>query len=118
MPKQITNQLWVKKRTSRGGGRAVKRSAQFSSKNISRDVHKNQLVYSRYLLKLTLLFALGLLWLRLGVQLGPLSALPIGAIIGLVIISSEPFRAFRKFEAVVLLASTIASFYMEIGVVM
>ena len=56
--------LWVKKRTSRGSGRAVHNRERTTVHNIDRDIRKNQLVYSHYLLKFVIIFALGLLWVR------------------------------------------------------
>lgn len=109
--------LWVKKRTSRGNGRSVNHRSQPTVRNIDRDIRKNQQVYSLYLLKFVALFALGLLWLRLGVQIGPLTALPIGLVLGLIIVLSEQLAATRHFELCLLLAACILSYLLPIGVV-
>lgn len=110
--------LWIKKRTSRGHGRAVKSRPTVSVKNIGRDVKKNQVAYSHYILKLCLLFALGLVWVRLGVGIGPLTALPLGLIIGLVIILLEPIAHTRGAELCMVLAAAVLSFMLPIGIIL
>lgn len=109
--------MWVKKRTSRGGGRTVNSRERRTARNIDRDIRKNQLVYSRYLLKFVVVFALGLVWVRLGIQLGPLTTIPIGLILGLAIICSERIDECRKFEITILAISCIASYFFPLGIV-
>ena len=116
MPKKQT--LWVKKRTSRGGGRAVNNRERASISNIDRDIRKNQLVYSHYLLKFAIVFAVGLLWLRLGVAVGPFTALPIGLLIGLLIIAMERLQASRCIELSLLVAACMLSYFLPIGLVL
>lgn len=110
--------LWVKKRTSRGGGRVINHRAKPTAKNIDRDLRKNQLVYSHYLLKFVVVFALGLLWIRLGIGLGPITALPIGLVAGLVIIGLEKLSSGRKIELGLLIISTLLSYFLPIGLVL
>lgn len=109
--------MWVKKRTSRGSGRSVNNRERRTARNIDRDIRKNQLVYSRYLLKFVIIFALGLIWVRLGVQLGPLTTLPIGLILGLAIICSERINECRKFEMTILVISCTVSYFFPVGIV-
>ena len=110
--------LWVKKRTSRGGGRVVSHRERRSLHNINRDVHKNQLVYSHYLLKFVVIFALGLLWVRLGVAVGPFTALPIGLIVGLAIIAMERLREWRNIELLLLILACSLSYLFPVGLVL
>lgn len=110
--------LWVKKRTSRGGGRAVNNHERISVRNLDRDIRKNQLVYSHYLLKFVIIFALGLLWIRMGVAIGPLTALPIGLIIGLLIVAAERMRDWRRLELFLLVLSCVLSYILPIGLVL
>lgn len=110
--------MWVKKRTSRGGGRQVNRRERRSAKNIDRDIRKNQLVYSVYLLKFVIIFVLGLLWVNLGVAIGPFRALPVGLLIGLLIIGLERIHDWRRAELVVILTSSILSFFFPIAMVL
>lgn len=110
--------VWIKKRTSRGGGRAVNNRPSVSAKNVKRDVRKNQVAYSHYILKLCLLFAVGLVWLRLGVEIGPLTALPLGLVIGIIIIVFEPIKHTRSIELCIVLASALLSFFLPIGIIL
>lgn len=110
--------LWVKKRTSRGGGRVVSHRERRSLHNINRDVHKNQLVYSHYLLKFVIIFALGLLWVRMGIAIGPFTALPVGLIVGLLIIALEQMHQWRRLEIYLLVLSCILSYFLPIGLVL
>ena len=116
---EMTKQtLWVKKRTSRGGGRAVNNRERHSFRNIDRDVRKNQLVYSHYLLKFVLIFAVGLLWIQLGASIGPLSTVPIGLLFGLAVIYMEKLREWRKIELCLLVCSCLLSYFLPIGIVL
>ncbi|MDO4271904.1 MAG: hypothetical protein Q4C83_02925 [Candidatus Saccharibacteria bacterium] len=109
--------LWVKKRTTRGNGRPVKRTARASVKNIDRDVRKNQFVYAWYLLKIALLLTASLVWLRLGIVVGPFTALPIGLILALAVAISERFTAVRKYEIGLVCLACLASYFLPIGIV-
>lgn len=110
--------LWIKKRTSRGGGRVVNNRPAVSGKNIKRDVKKNQVAYSHYLLKLCLLFALGLIWLRFGIEVGSFTAVPLGLIVGIIVIVFEPLEHARSLELSILIASTVLSFFLPIGIIL
>lgn len=110
--------LWVKKRTSRGGGRPVNNRERASVRNIDRDIRKNQLVYSHYLLKFVVIFALGLLWMRMGVAIGPFTALPIGLVVGLLVIAMERLRASRRIELSLLAVACLLSYFLPIGLVL
>lgn len=110
--------MWVKKRTSRGGGRQVNRRERCSVKNIDRDIRKNQLIYSVYLLKFVIIFVLGLLWVNLGVAVGPFRALPIGLMIGLLIIGLERIHDWRCVELAIILTSSVLSFFFPIAMVL
>lgn len=109
--------LWIKKRTSRGNGRKINNRAKATAKNIDRDLRKNQLAYAYYLLKFVLVFALGLLWFRLGVVVGPMTVLPIGFVIGLVVVAIEKIPSSRYVELGLLVCSTLLSYFLPIGLV-
>lgn len=114
----VTKQtIWIKKRTSRGGGRAVKSRPTPSTKNIKRDAIKNQVAYSHYLLKLCLLFALGLCWVRLGAAIGSVSVIPIGLIIGLLVVALERLSHLRLVELSVITLACLLSFLLPIGII-
>lgn len=110
--------LWVKKRTSRGGGRTVNNREALNVHNVGRDIYKNQVVYSHYLLKFVIIFALGLLWVRLGIAIGPFTTLPLGLIIGLLVIAMERMRRWRRLELYLLALSCILSYFFPIGLVL
>ena len=110
--------LWVKKRTSRGSGRAVHNRERTTVHNIDRDIRKNQLVYSHYLLKFVIIFALGLLWVRMGIAIGPFTALPVGLIVGLLVIAMERMRRWRRLELYLLALSCMLSYFFPIGLVL
>ena len=110
--------IWLKRRTSRGEGRQIKRQPRLNTRNLDRDIQKNQLIYSHYLLKYVVLFAIGLCWLRIGIVVGPLTSLPIGLIIGLVVVSLERFRTSRKIELAILLVAGLLSYFLPVGLVL
>lgn len=110
--------IWLKRRTSRGEGRRVKRQPRLNARNLDRDIQKNQLIYSHYLLKYVVLFVIGLCWLRIGIVVGPLTSLPIGLIIGLVVVSLERFRTSRKIELAILLVAGLLSYFLPVGLVL
>lgn len=110
--------LWVKKRTSRGGGRLINHRESLSTRNVSRDIYKNQLVYSHYLLKFVIIFTLGLLWVRMGIAIGPFTALPIGMVVGLLVIALERMRQWRRLELYLLVLSCVLSYFLPIGLVL
>lgn len=73
---------------------------------------------SAYLLKLVLFFLLGTLWVRLvDVNVGRFEhiSVPIGLLIGLLFAQHEHFQVDRKIEYAVLLAATVLSFYLPVG---
>ncbi len=96
----------------------MKSAPAVSTKNFKKDLKKNQVAYSHYLLKLCLLFAIGLLWLRLGVEVGPFTALPLGLIIGIIVIALEPIKHTRRVEICTLVASALLSFFLPIGIIL
>ena len=110
--------IWLKRRTSRGEGRRIRRQPRLNARNLDRDIQKNQLIYSHYLLKYVVLFVIGLCWLRIGIVVGPLTSLPIGLIIGLVVVSLERFRTSRKIELAILLAAGLLSYFLPVGLVL
>ena len=110
--------IWLKRRTSRGEGRQVKRQPRLNARNLDRDIQKNQLIYSHYLLKYVILFVIGLCWLRIGIVVGPLTSLPVGLIIGLVVVSLERFRTSRKIELAILLVAGLLSYFLPVGLVL
>jgi len=114
----VKQKLWFKKRTTRGGGRSVTGKTKLTPKNVSREVYKNQRVYSHFFLKLTLFFVLGLSWLTLGAPLGGLEVLPIGLAIGLVIACFEKFRIGRGLEIAILVVAAIISYFSPVGIVL
>ena len=114
----VKQKVWLKKRTTRGGGRAVKRSPRLTPKNVDREVRKNQLVYARQLLKLVLMFVLGIIWLGLGVDIGILQALPIGLVAGLLIVCLEKVPKSRYLELGVLCLAALLSWKFPIGIVL
>lgn len=110
--------IWLKRRTSRGEGRQVKRQPRLNTRNLDRDIQKNQLIYSHYLLKYVVLFVIGLCWLRIGIAVGPLTSLPVGLMIGLVVVSLERFRTSRKIELAILLVAGLLSYFLPVGLVL
>ena len=114
----VKQKVWLKKRTTRGGGRVIKRSPRLTPKNIDREVRKNQLVYARQLLKLVLLFILGIVWLGLGINIGALQALPIGLVAGLIVIYLEKLPRSRYLELCVLCLAVLLSWKFPIGIVL
>lgn len=110
--------IWLKRRTSRGEGRQIKHQPRLNPRNLDRDIQKNQLIYSHYLLKYVVLFVIGLCWLRIGIVVGPLTSLPIGLIIGLIVVSLERFRTSRKIELAILLVAGLLSYFLPVGLVL
>lgn len=110
--------IWLKRRTSRGEGRQIKRQPRLNVRNLDRDIQKNQLIYSHYLLKYVVLFVIGLCWLRIGIVVGPLTSLPVGLIIGPVVVSLERFRTSRKIELAILLVAGLLSYFLPVGLVL
>ena len=103
--------LWFKKRTTRGGGREVNGKTKLTPKNATREIFKNQRVYSHFFLKLTLFFVIGLVWLELDAPVFGVPAAPIGLMVGLVIACFEKFRIGRGIEiAILIIAATISCF--------
>jgi hypothetical protein len=112
------HKLWFKKRTTRGSGRAVTGKTKLTPKNVTREVYKNQRVYSHFFLKFTLFFVLGLIWVRLGAPLLHLEVLPVGLAVGLIIACFEKFRIGRGIEIVILVVAAIISYFSPVGIVL
>ncbi len=74
---------------------------------------------SAYFLKLILYFLLSTFWLRLiNINLGSFQdiSLPLGLVLGLFFASHEQFQIDRKIEYAILLAGTVLSFYLPVGI--
>jgi hypothetical protein len=110
--------LWFKKRTTRGDGRKVTGKTKITPKNVTREVYKNQRIYSHFFLKFTLFFVLGLVWVRLGAPLGFLEVIPVGLAVGLIIACFEKFRIGRGIEIVILLVAATLSYFTPVGIVL
>jgi len=74
-----------------------------------------QLSDSSYLLKLVLLIILGTLWIKTGNGQAWQIPLPIGLILGLIIISHEKYRIDRRIDYAVLLVAMLIGFWAPIG---
>ena len=74
-----------------------------------------QLSDSSYLLKLVLLIILGTLWIKMGNGQAWQIPLPIGLILGLIIISHEKYRIDRRIDYAVLLVAMLIGFWAPIG---
>jgi uncharacterized transporter YbjL len=109
--------LWFKKRTTRGFGREVRGKTKLTRKNVSREIYKNQRIYSHFFLKFAIFLILGLMWLRLGAALGPIEVLPIGLAVGLIIACFEKFRIGRGIEIAILVMAAAVSYFSPIGLV-
>ena len=107
--------LWFKKRTTRGSGRTVTGKTKLTRKNAVREVFKNQRVYSHFFLKFVLFFILGLIWLRLGAAVGPITVIPVGLIVGLMFAYFEKFRIGRGIEILILVAAATFSYFADVG---
>ena len=112
------SKLWFKKRTTRGSGRKVTGKTKLTPKNVTREVYKNQRIYSHFFLKFTLFFVRGLVWFRLGAPLGPIEVLPIGLAVGLILAYFERFRIGRGLEVIILIVAAIISYFSPVGVVL
>lgn len=114
--------LWFKKRTTRGRGRVFVGREHFSTKNLEREILKNQRWYSHFLLKFVFCALLGLIWLRLGVTISLFGAnfaiFPLGFCVGLIIILLEQTAKLRYAELFLLFFATYLSFLFPIGFVL
>jgi hypothetical protein len=110
--------LWFKKRTTRGQGRKVAGKTRLTRKNVTREVYKNQRIYSHFFLKFTLFFILGLVWFRLGAPIGSMEVFPVGLVVGLIIACFEKFRIGRGVEIVILLLAAVLSYFTPVGLVL
>lgn len=75
---------------------------------------------SAYFLKILLFFILGTFWIRLtNVSIGPIEhlSLPVGLVVGMLFASHEHFQIDRKIEYAFLIAATVMSFYLPMGIV-
>lgn len=113
-----TNRVWLKKRTSRGRGRAVTRQPMFSWRNLDRELHKNQLIYAYKLLKLCLLCLIGLVWIGIDGHFRGARALPVGFVLGLIFVVVEHSRRLRVVESGLLIVSLALSWCLPIGFVL
>jgi ABC-type dipeptide/oligopeptide/nickel transport system permease component len=83
--------------------------------------HNNQVEPdSVFLLKITMYFLLGSMWVRLtGLDFsGGSISLPFGLVLGLYFAHHEHFKIDRKIEYAILLAASIGSFYLPTGFVL
>lgn len=75
---------------------------------------------SVFFFKILLYFIFGTLWLRLdGLSLagGEITAgIPVGLLLGMIFAHHDHFQIDRKIEYVVLIISTIISFYLPVGI--
>ena len=108
--------LWFKKRTTRGSGRSVRGRTKLTTKNLNREIFKNQRVYSIFFLKFVLYMILGIVWLRLGTKIGPFSVLPVGLAVGLVFTMFERFRIGRRIEIIILVIAAVVSYFTPVGI--
>lgn len=73
-----------------------------------------------YFLKIVLYVVLGTLWLKFGqpLMLGSfeLNALPLGLLIGLIIINFDRFQVDRKIEYAILVVVTVMSYFLPAGI--
>lgn len=76
---------------------------------------------SKYLLKIVLYILLGMVWLRLSIPFSvlgiPIAALPIGLLIGLLLIRHDKFAIDRKIEYPLIIMATIISYFFVAGIV-
>ena len=72
-----------------------------------------------FVVKLILLIFLGSIWLRIGVNGTEWGIpLPIGFIIGLILVQYEHFQIDRKIEYAALVGSVLISFFLPFGMVL
>lgn len=88
-------------------------------KTVIKKPKKNNESDSAYFLKVVLYFLMSTFWLRLiHIEIGPLTdlSIPVGFMIGLLFASHEHFQIDRKIEYAILLAGTVLSFYLPVGI--
>lgn len=112
---------WLKRRTSRGRAngtsRPIKRPARFSFSNIDHDLRKNQLFYSYNLLKIVAIFILGLIWWRLDFAMGSIDVIPVGCLVGILIIYAGAIRQVKFLQLSVLFVAVMLSYFLPVGIV-
>ena len=124
--REMTKQkLWLKKRTTRGKSpsgksREVNGKTKLTAKNLSREVYKNQKWYSHFLLKFVICALIGMVWLRVGFVINiaghAVSIIPLGLIVGLLILLLEKVAKYRWVEFAILLATATVGFLWPIGI--
>ena len=70
---------------------------------------------SIYVLKLVFFLLLGSQWLRIALDSGTEIPIPVGALLGLILVSHEKFQIDKKVEYVVLLLSMFIGFWLPMG---
>ena len=74
---------------------------------------------SVYVLKLILLLFLGSLWLRITVNGEPwILPIPIGFLLGLLLVSRDHFQVDRKIEYALLVATMFVSYFLPFSIVL
>lgn len=71
---------------------------------------------SKYFLKLVIALILGFFWVRFGVKDAWQIPLPIGLILGVLLISRDKFKTDRKIAYAVLLISMLIGFWVQSGI--
>jgi hypothetical protein len=72
-----------------------------------------------FVLKLILLIFLGSIWLRVGVNGSEWGVpIPLGFLIGIILVQHEHFQIDRKIEYAALVGSVLVSFFLPFGLVL
>lgn len=77
---------------------------------------------SVYFLKLVLYLVLGTIWLKFSTPIIvggiPVSGVPVGLLIGLLIASHDKFQIDRKIEYAVIMVMTVISYFLPAGIIL
>lgn len=84
-----------------------------SAKQTKKKNHKN-LADNRYLLKLVIALILGYIWVRVSIG-GIIIPIPIGLIVGLLLISKNKLKTDKKIVTAVLLVSMLIGYWAQTG---
>lgn len=106
---------WLKRRTSRGGGRVINNKSKISAKNLKRDVVKNQLIYSKYLFIFIVILAISAVWISLPVPI--IHIVPLGAIVALLFIGFEKISAMRKYELCLIVCGALIGYFFDVALI-
>lgn len=106
---------WLKRRTSRGGGRAVNNKSKISAKNVRRDVVKNQLIYSKYLFIFIVILAVSAVWISLPIPI--IRVVPLGAVVALLFIAFEKISVMRKYELCLILCGALIGYFFDVALI-